>query len=107
MSDNFRHGDRTAATHQVNRSLDCWLETLRANRLVPLWRVPQHALMNAPVDRGGVLAWSLWSVLARLAARSERTGAYIGAGLYPLEILLTWLLAESRTTEVMVCRREP
>jgi SAM-dependent methyltransferase len=106
VSDNFRRGNRAATMHQVNRPLDCWMETLRANRLVPLWRTPQHVLMNAPVDHGGALAWSFWRLLARLAARSERTGASIGAALYPLEVLLTTVLKESWTTEVMVCRRE-
>ena len=104
FSDNFLHGEAVRIPHQASRSLaeieaavaDAGFEILR--------RRPVFHLMNAPVDSNSRLLERWWRVVQRVAA-GPRSGAAIGALLYPVELALAARRSEGPSTEMMICRR--
>jgi 2-polyprenyl-3-methyl-5-hydroxy-6-metoxy-1,4-benzoquinol methylase len=105
-SDAFRQGPTVRAPHQVSRTRRDVLAALDAAGLDIVRRAPMFVLMNYPIDarsRWWPAAWQL--IAARLVRRHEVIGWLAGAALFPFDVLLTRLLAESPTTEVLICRR--
>lgn len=105
LSDNFLRAGTKRAETQVSRSLGEFRDALAANGFEILTRRPVFALMNTPVDTTNRAYHALWRLTTRVASRSERLGNLAGAVLYPLELVLTSLLREGPSTEIMICRR--
>lgn len=83
---------------EIHRLLErCGLEVVE--------RRPVFALMNAPIDSPHVLLHASWRVVCALAARAEAFGWVLGALLYGPELLLTHVLHEGPSTEMLICRR--
>ena len=61
-------------------------------------------LMNGPADTRNPLLKAWWLVVLSLVSLGEPVGRTLGALLYPVELLLTRVLRESPSTELMVCR---
>jgi SAM-dependent methyltransferase len=105
FSENFLHGEPIRLPHQASRTLweiegvarDAGFEVVR--------RRAMFCLMNAPLDSDSALLRRWWAGVHRLASRSERLGAAIGAALYPLESALVARLREGPSSEIMICRR--
>jgi SAM-dependent methyltransferase len=105
-SDNFlQHGRRDAGAHQVSRSLEMSSQMLRDAGFEIVSRKPMFWLMNAPVDSTGRLLHAWWRRLMAVVRRGDRMGNFVGAMLFLPERLLTRVLRESPTTEIMVCRK--
>jgi SAM-dependent methyltransferase len=105
-SDNFlRHGRKDAAMHQVSRSLELTSELLKGAGFEIVSRRPMLWLMNAPVDSTNRVLQAWWRRLMRSVRRSDRAGNAIGAMLFPVELMLTRVMHESPTTEIMICRK--
>lgn len=105
FSENFLHGQPRTASHQVSRTLQ-HIEGLLADAGFEIvMRAPFLYLMNAPVDSASRLRVQLWRASRFFASHAELLGFALGAVLYPLEVALVTLCAESPTTEIMVCRR--
>ncbi|HSS31223.1 MAG TPA: class I SAM-dependent methyltransferase [Nitrospiraceae bacterium] len=105
MSDNFVHGQAQRINHQVSRTLDDITLVLQRSGLEPVKRTPMFVLMNAPTDtssRWPLLAWRAAMVPVRLV---NAIGHVQGALLFPLELLLTSVMSESPTTELLICRK--
>ena len=62
-------------------------------------------LMNAPIDTQGSAARTAWQWAMAPLQRFNALGGVVGACLYGPELLLTSLLSEGPSTEVMVCER--
>ena len=105
FSENFLHGQPRSASHQVSRTLRQIERLLADAGFEVVMRTPFLYLMNAPVDSASRLRTLLWRAIRFIASRGELPGWLIGAVLYPIEVLLVSLCAESPTTEIMVCRR--
>jgi SAM-dependent methyltransferase len=105
-SDNFLHSATLRGARQVSRSLDEVEAALTRYRLRPIVRRPVFALMNTPVDTRSPFYHGMWRVTRGLARRGERLGNVAGMALYPCELLLTSLLREGPSTELMICRKE-
>jgi 2-polyprenyl-3-methyl-5-hydroxy-6-metoxy-1,4-benzoquinol methylase len=103
-SDNFIHYPTTAVAHQVNRSLNSIQETLASSGFEVVDRRPMFVLMNSPADTRNPLLKAWWLALVALVSLGEPMGQLLGALLYPQELLLTRLLRESPSTELMICR---
>lgn len=104
-SDNFlRHGTERV-THQVSRSLADSERAVRQAGLEIVRRVPMFVVMNHPTDSRSRLARLAWTAMVAPAALAEPLGWLAGAALYPVDLLLTSVMRESPTTEIMVCRR--
>lgn len=106
FTENFlRASKRGHARHFVSRSLASIETVLRQTGFSIRSRDPAFVLMNVPVDASRQWRSNLWRKRIRPLIRNERRGNIVGAALYPLELLLTRLLSESDTTEIMVVRK--
>jgi 2-polyprenyl-3-methyl-5-hydroxy-6-metoxy-1,4-benzoquinol methylase len=106
MSDNFVHGSAQRISHQVSRPLDEITRTLEHQGLEIVKRMPMFVLMNAPTDTSSqwpLLFWRAAMVPVRLV---NAIGHIQGAVLFPVEVLLTRIMSESPTTELLICRKK-
>jgi 2-polyprenyl-3-methyl-5-hydroxy-6-metoxy-1,4-benzoquinol methylase len=106
FSDNFLHAETQRGAHQVSRSLAEIEAALKDAGLSVYERRPMFVLMNAPVDADGRAIRRFWSLLTRVVRRSEATAFIAGMLLYPIELLLCSVLAESPSTELMICLKD-
>ncbi len=105
-SDNFlRHGRRDAGRHQVSRSLELTTQLLKDAGFEIVSRKPMFWLMNAPVDSTSRLLHAWWRRLMAVVRHGDRTANVVGAILFPVELVLTRVMRESPTTEIMICRK--
>jgi SAM-dependent methyltransferase len=105
FSDNFLHFPTERATHQVSRSLAEVGSILQKAGFQVVRRRPMFVLMNYPVDTKSRIRKSIWKLLMYPVYRSEFLGGAVGATLYPVETVLTGVLRESSSTEIMICRK--
>ena len=106
FTDCFVRGTVPRAPHCVWRPLDTIVSWLEAASLRPVLRAPVFVVMNAPVASRRPWAHRLWESLCGLVRAGEPLGFLAGAVLYPLELVLTSLLRESPSTELMICRKQ-
>jgi 2-polyprenyl-3-methyl-5-hydroxy-6-metoxy-1,4-benzoquinol methylase len=69
-----------------------------------LLRRPVFVLMNRPIDSVSPRLLWWWRTLERIVSH-EWTGSVVGAGLYPIDVLLTSILRQGPSTELMICQR--
>lgn len=105
FSDNFLHGPSIRGRHQVSRSLAEIDDALQASGFETLLRLPMFFLMNTPIDSDSRLLGLSWRAVSGVCYRSHRAGAVLGGLLFPLEQLITALVREGPSTELVVCRR--
>jgi SAM-dependent methyltransferase len=67
--------------------------------------VPMLVVMEEPLDSASQWYRLLWRMMTYPVKHSELAGFVIGGMLYPLELILTKVLTESPTTEIVVCRK--
>jgi 2-polyprenyl-3-methyl-5-hydroxy-6-metoxy-1,4-benzoquinol methylase len=104
-SDNFLRHHTERVAHQVSRTLADSERLVRAAGFEVVRRVPMFVLMNYPADsRGKVARWA-WTAMVAPAAIAEPLGWALGAILAPIDGVLTRIMHESPTTEIMVCRK--
>jgi len=106
FSDNFLHGEEIRSEHQVSRSLDATVKLLSQLGFRVLRRVPMFILMNKPVDTRSAWIGRIWRSFMVPVRTMPLLGSLYGSILYPLELLLTRMLKESPTTELMICQKE-
>lgn len=104
-SDNFVHGAAVRAEHQVSRSLADIEAALRRVGFRVESRKPMFVLMNGPVDAAGGFYPAFWDRVTMRLTRRPRLAKAAGPLYYAADRVLVDLLAESPTTEIMVCRR--
>jgi len=105
LSDNFLHKETLRGMHQVCHTLSTIEDILNQTGFRIVKRVPMFILMNYPCDSDSRILRLFWKVLSLLITRGELFGFMVGGILYPLEMILTRILKESPTTEIMICRR--
>jgi len=105
ISDNFVHGTERRNVHQVSRSLVSFTDALTAAGFVVERRLPMFVLMNAPVDTRTNWPLKAWRLMMGPVRVMHWFGHLQGALMYPLELVLTRILSESPTTELIVCRK--
>lgn len=106
FSDNFVHRTAQRSDHQVSRSLKEIEAIVRTSGFRIVRRAPMFILMNAPIDsssRWPMLAWRAFLAPVHFA---HFLGSVYGALLYPVELMLTRLMSESPTTEMMICQKD-
>ncbi len=105
FSENFVRGAAVRVEHQVSRPLkdiDTILE--KAGFRVRV-RVPMFVLMNYPIDAKSTYVKFLWESMLWPVRRCHLLGFFLGAILYPLELMLTSHLPEGPSTELMICEK--
>lgn len=104
FSDMFPHNETPTCQHVLYRRLAHIEEALHERGLHVLGRRPVFVLMSEPLDSTSRTRKLLWRGIQRAVSVHETSGFIVGGALYPLEVLLTSLLKESSSTEVMICR---
>lgn len=107
FSDFFVHASSPTAEHLVCRSLDEVEALLAETGFEVVCRVPMFVLMEEPLDSNSPVYRFLWKLVTYPVRRSELAGSLIGGLFYPLELVLTSILRESPSTEIVACRKRP
>ncbi|MGD0402201.1 MAG: methyltransferase domain-containing protein [Candidatus Acidiferrales bacterium] len=106
FSDNFVHGTAKRTDHQVSRSLNEIEAVVRKSGLRIVRRAPMFVLMNAPIDSSLRWLMPVWRAFLAPVHLVPFLGSVYGAVLYPVELMLTRLMSESPTTEIMICQKD-
>jgi SAM-dependent methyltransferase len=107
FSENFLPADRESNRHQVSRG-DAEIRRLLAkNDFAIVCRVPMFLIMNRPLKSRSRVLSAAWRLIERVTSLRERPylGHWLGAALYPFEILALRWMRTGPTTEMMICRR--
>jgi SAM-dependent methyltransferase len=106
FSENFLPREREVGIHQVSRSNAEIAALLAENELDVVSRAPVFMLMNRPLKSSSRILGSTWRAIERVTRMRNhpRFGGWLGAALYPLELLSLRLATTGPTTEMMVCR---
>jgi SAM-dependent methyltransferase len=105
LSENLLHGSWLRVEHQVSRSADWIYAHLRGAGLEVISRRPMFVLMNTPVDSHARLLHSWWGLVTSALHRWPGLGGALGGSLYPAEVILTGVVREGPSTELVVCRK--
>jgi SAM-dependent methyltransferase len=105
LSDNLLHGEPQRTQSQFNRSLRQVEGLLHDAGFEIELRRPMFVVMNTPIDSDSGLLRRTWTGVNLLVRRGPRWGYAVGALLYPVDVLLTRLLSEGPSIEVVVCRK--
>jgi SAM-dependent methyltransferase len=105
FTENFLRREPERQRHLVSRTLRDIERHATDTGFEILARRPVFVLMNRPIDSVSppLLWW--WRTLERIASR-ELAGSVAGAGLYPIDVLLTSIMPQGPSTELMICRRK-
>ena len=105
FTDLFLHHATERDIHVAFRSISDVERVLTQSGFEILVRRPAFVLMNEPRDTPSPAVKLLWKLMLYPARKSETFGGLLGACLYSIDLLLTKLLRESPTTEIMLCRK--
>lgn len=106
FTENFLHGStKRYQDYWTSRSLPMIKKAVKEAGFMILARRPLFFLMASPVDTKFAVIQKVWYWFTRLLPGRERLGWLVGAILFPLELLLTLVLSEGPTTEIMVCKK--
>jgi SAM-dependent methyltransferase len=105
FTDNFLHGGSIRIAHQASRSLHEIETAIASAGLTVIERRPVFVLMNTPVDSHSRPLQFFWRVLNAVVRRYPTLGSPAGMTLYPPELILSSVLPEGPSTEMMICRR--
>lgn len=106
FTDNCLHGGALRGAHSVSRPLVHVEQMLRAAGFAVAARAPIFVLMNNPVDsRSALLRW-YWKAMSYVSEHRV-AGFLTGMLLYPVERVLTSILREGPSTEIVVAKRRP
>jgi len=104
FSDNLM-GKHVSARHQVCRTESRIRSSVEANGFVFERIIPMFVLMNDPVRSRSRLLRKQFSLIARMARRSESWGSVVGRILFLPELIGVSALRRGPSTEVVLCRR--
>lgn len=103
LTENLLHKETVRVAHQASRTLAEVQELLGAAGVEIKARRPLFVLMNTPIDSESPLLELSWKGIASLSRHGF--GWIVGMVLYPLELVLTRLVAEGPSTEIVVCQK--
>lgn len=92
-------------SNYANRSIEQTTAAVLDAGLVPMHRFPMFYLMTYPSDAAWPWQRTLHQRVVEPLARSQRWGALAGKVLGGIDLAITAVVAESPTTEIMICRK--
>jgi len=105
FSENVPQRELPRSGTQVNRTLATYRNELERNGLRILRRVPMFVLMNTPLDVKAALVRRIWKLAMVPLQFFPQLGHLYGAGLYPAECVLTRVLKEGPSTELIISQK--
>jgi 2-polyprenyl-3-methyl-5-hydroxy-6-metoxy-1,4-benzoquinol methylase len=103
FSDLLPRNGAVRAEHLAFRPLEEVTALLAKTGFEVVGRVPMFVVMEEPLDSTSQWYCFLWKLLTYPVKHSELAGFLIGGMLYPLELILTKVCAESSTTKIVIC----
>jgi SAM-dependent methyltransferase len=105
FSDNMLQRERPATATQANRTLETVQKHLSRNGLQIIRRAPMFFMMNAPIDVSSDAVRGLWRTMMAPLRRFPALGSLYGAALFPLDLVLTQIVSQSPSTELVICQK--
>jgi SAM-dependent methyltransferase len=105
FSENFLHRDALRSQHQVSRPLVSIEKILQEGGFKILDRIPMFVIMNAPVDTNSRILSTTWKLIKSTTKKGKYASNFTGCMLYPLELILTSIVKEGPSTELMICKK--
>lgn len=105
FSENFVPERRVGRKHYVSRSSEEIEGLLHRSGFEIVRKRPMFVFMVPPVASSSRWRWHLWSKRILPLAKRELRGKYLGAVMFPVEVLLTAVLRKSPVMEIVVCRK--
>lgn len=105
FSENFLHRSALAGQHCVSRTKADIEKIVQASGLRIVKRVPLLVIMDNPAESRNPLLKLHWRLVTSVVWRSELIGGIWGFILSCLDGVLTGVLKESPSLELMVCRK--
>lgn len=105
FTENFVPEHRAGRKHYVSRSRETIEGLLHRTGFEIVRGRPAFVFMAPPVASDSRWRWALWSKVLLPVARRELRGKYLGAVMYPFEVLLTTVPLRSPVMEIVVCRK--
>jgi 2-polyprenyl-3-methyl-5-hydroxy-6-metoxy-1,4-benzoquinol methylase len=106
FSDNLVHSKPARYVHETDRTVHDVTECLTRAGFRIHARVPMFVLMNAPFDSPYLVLLQLWRIFMAPVHFLPALGALYGALLYSLDSLLTRILKESPSSEIVICQKK-
>jgi SAM-dependent methyltransferase len=106
FSENFLSKDRETGIHQVSRTFSEIAALLAENGFADVVRAPVFVLMNRPLKSSNALLALTWRFIVRITRMTHRPylGRWLGALLYPIDLVCSRLMSTGPSTEMMICR---
>ena len=106
FSENFLTHEREVNVHQVSRRDSEIAAVLAENGFEVVRRAPVFVLMNRPLKSSNRFLALTWRAIERITAIRDhpRLGGWLGAALYPVELLCLRVASGGPSTEMMICR---
>lgn len=109
LSDLFVHAPVQGQFHFCPRTYAVYRDALERNGLQILGKHAMFCLMNEPLDVQRPWAvWCAryyWRLLTRIIRTNKTVGSFCGGCLFALDSLLVKIVADSPTTELLVCQK--
>jgi len=93
------------APHSKCRSESLVLHAMSRAGMEPVAHMPVFEIMNEPVGPINKLRQCIWSGIQRIVSRGERWGFWLGAALFPVELMLLSACDSGPSTNIFVCRK--
>ena len=105
LTDNFIHGSEKRMPHHVSRPLAEYERILEESGLKIVSRKPVFCFLNYPVDSNSRVLKLVWTFFLRFIPGNEKLGYLTGMLFFPIDLLLTRVLSEGPSTEIMICKK--
>ncbi len=106
FSENFLSQERESGIHQISRTYAEIDAMLTANEFDVVLRAPVFVVMNRPLKSSNALLALTWRSIVRITRLTHRPylGGWLGALLYPVDLLCSRFMSTGPSTEMMICR---
>ncbi|MBN1251710.1 MAG: class I SAM-dependent methyltransferase [Bacteroidales bacterium] len=106
FSDNLiRENKEFRIIHQVCRSKEFVLQILKNNGFEVQFTRPMFYLMNTVFYPNNIIQKYSFPVISRLIYKFPKFAGLIGLIIYPFEIISLLIFKETRSTEIIVCKK--
>jgi SAM-dependent methyltransferase len=106
LTDNFPQQQEKRLPHHVSRTLSGYEKILKEADLEIVSRKPVFFFLNYPVDSNSLFLKFIWKFFLRFIPGNNWLGNLLGAIFFPIDVILTKLISEGPSTEIVVCKKK-
>jgi SAM-dependent methyltransferase len=105
FSENFAYKNIITG-HQHNRETDRIKRVLAENKFSIIKKAPAFVIMNSPVNTRSIFWKFIWKIMEKVIRTNELAGWFIGAVLFPIELLLLKVCNNSYSSSIVICQKK-